>query len=324
MHQVRLATAAFEGDSNAYLIGTGSNEPTTLIDTGICASPVERGLRDGLADRGVTFADIDRVLLTHFHHDHVGLAGTIQRASDATVYAHPADAPLIGGARTAQEARNRGFADRIDRWGVPEPAKEELTTFLQTHGDLAGPEVSVTALDPGDRFPVGDCEISVRHVPGHTAGSVAYDLGNGHLAAGDVLLPQYTPNIGGADIRVERPLSTYLESLRTFVDPEITTVWPGHRDRIDEPAARAREIRQHHRDRTARVIRVLAASGAMDVWSVSAALFGDLAGIHILHGPGEAHAHLVHLVNEGAATVEDGRYRSLDPDVDVDRIVPPL
>lgn len=46
----------------------------------------------------------------------------------------------------------------------------------------------------------------------------------------------------------------------------------------------------------------------MDAWTVSAHLFGDLDGIHVLHGPGEAYAHLEHLRDAGAVVITDRKY----------------
>lgn len=324
MEQLRLDTAAFEGDSNAYLAGTQSDAPTTLIDTGIATDEIRSQLRDALADRDVAFSDIERVLLTHFHYDHVGLAGEIQRQSGARVYAHPADAPLVGGSTGAINALIDGHRDRLDEWGMPPAAQTELLDFLEVNATLAGEPVTVTELHPGDRFDIGDGQLKVIHLPGHTRGHVGYALGTDQLVCGDALLPVYTPNIGGADVRVERPLITYLDTLRRIVERDLDLAWPGHRDPIHDPTARAHTIRDHHRDRTARIIETLDDRGPMDAWSVASTLFGDLAGIHILHGPGEAAAHLDHLVDEEVAVRQVGRYRLVSRAPDPDALVPPL
>ncbi|ELK55128.1 putative metallo-beta-lactamase family hydrolase, partial [Haloferax sp. BAB-2207] len=82
-------------------------------------------------------------------------------------------------------------------------------------------------------------------------------------------------------------------------------------------------IAEHHRERTERVVSVLDDHGPADAWTVSARLFGDLEAIHILHGPGEAFAHLDHLVAEGVVAPPDdgGRYELLDADPDFDELV---
>ncbi|MGM0604507.1 MAG: MBL fold metallo-hydrolase, partial [Halobacteriota archaeon] len=126
----------------------------------------------------------------------------------------------------------------------------------------------------------------------------------------------------GADLRVDRPLEQYIDSLRRVIDRGFERVWPGHRDRIDDPDARAATIVDHHRERTQRVIDVLDAQGPADAWTVSAELFGSLSNIHILHGPGEAYAHLDHLHAAGVVSLEGNQYRLEESTPDVDRLFP--
>ncbi|MFC6772029.1 MBL fold metallo-hydrolase, partial [Halorubrum pallidum] len=57
-------------------------------------------------------------------------------------------------------------------------------------------------------------------------------------------------------------------------------------------------------------------------WEVSAELFGALSGIHVLHGPGEAYAHLDHLAAAGVAEHDGRRYRLVDSAIDVDSLFP--
>ncbi len=323
MEQIQLETAAFEGKSNAYLLGLEEDAPTTLIDTGIAAEPVEQELRTSLQERGVTFETIDHVMLTHFHYDHSGLAGAIQAASGATVFAHPADAALVGPGRAARELTS-GYREKFEQWGIPETARTELVAFLEANAALAGESLDVSPFRPGDVRHIGDRTIEAIHLPGHTRGHLGYAIGDGELISGDALLPEYTPNIGGADVRVEHPLETYLRTLQTIVDRADTVVWPGHRGRIDDPISRAEAICAHHRDRLERVVAVLEERESADVWTVSAALFGSLSGIHILHGPGEAFAHLDHLACHGIVEERGGEYRLGNATVDAATLVPAL
>jgi len=125
------------------------------------------------------------------------------------------------------------------------------------------------------------------HAPGHAAGLCCFETESGDEAfVGDALLPVYTPNVGGADVRVERPLERYVATLDRLIDRDYERVWPGHRDPIAEPTARADAILEHHRERTDTILAFLDDHGPADAWTVSAHLFGDLEGIHIVHGPG--------------------------------------
>ncbi|WP_339104152.1 MBL fold metallo-hydrolase [Haloterrigena salinisoli] len=335
MDRIRLGNEEFEGRNNAYVLAAGEtpgasrgggetadSDDLALVDTGIATPGVREDLRDGLADRGHAFADIDDIVLTHFHVDHAGLAGEIQAESDATVYVHEADAPLVDGDADAVAAVEDRRRELLEEWGLPADARTELLEFLEAASTIEGEPADVTPIEDGDVLEVGGYRLEAVHAPGHAAGLCCFELDGGREAfVGDALLPVYTPNVGGADVRVDRPLKRYLHTLEDLADRDYDRVWPGHRDPIEDPTARAREIIDHHRDRAENVVAVLDEYGPADAWTVSEHLFGDLEGIHILHGPGEAFAHLDHLRHEGAVTVEDGTYRLVTESVSPEEIV---
>ncbi|APW96387.1 MBL fold hydrolase [Halobiforma lacisalsi AJ5] len=324
MDRISLGNDEFEGHNNAYVLA--GEDTLALVDTGIATPDVRADLRDGLAERGYEFADVDDVVLTHFHPDHAGLAGEIQAESDATVYVHEADAPIVEGDSETLEALDRRRREYLKDWGVPEGPKEELLAFLEAADGIGGDPVNATSIEDGDVLEVGGRRLETVHAPGHAAGLCCFEIDDGSEAfVGDAVLPVYTPNVGGADVRVDRPLAKYLETLRTIADRDYDRVWPGHRDPIDDPTDRALTILDHHRERTEKILGVLEEHGPADAWTVSAHLFGDLEGIHIVHGPGEAYAHLDHLRHEDVVALEDGEYRlrAGAGDVDLDSVLPP-
>ncbi|MFB6117697.1 MBL fold metallo-hydrolase [Halosegnis sp.] len=314
-HRIRLGNTAFEGLNNCYVLGTEPDAELTLVDTGIGHPETLAELRAALAEVDATFADVDRVLLTHWHGDHAGLAGEIQAAAGCPVHVHEADAPLV-------ERPSAGHADALLRehvtdWGMPDEKQAELFDFLAGADEWPAP--TVTPFAAGDTFDIGPVTLEAVHLPGHTAGlsGFAFDGTAGReLFAGDALLPYYTPNVGGADVRVDAPLSKYLDTLAGIVRDGYVRAWPGHRGAIVDPPGRAADIIAHHRKRTARVVDVLD-DGPASPWVVSAVLFGDLQNIHILHGPGEAFAHLDHLHDAGLVERSGREYalRSENPDI---------
>jgi hydroxyacylglutathione hydrolase len=329
--RIQLGNTVFEGRNDAYLFDRESG-PTTLVDTGVATDDVREQLRAGLAEHGRAFADLDLVLLTHWHHDHAGLAGEIQAESDAEVYVHEADAPMVAGdgENHVTEIEERGL---FERWSVPEEAATELLEFLELHEEIQGESPTVETLADGETFDVGGIELRAVHLPGHAAGLTGFEYaadGETHLLSGDALLPRYTPNVGGADPRVEDPLGTYLDSLARIIEADYDRAWPGHRDPIEDPAARARDIAVHHLERTERVLEVLREREAADAWTVSADLFGELSNIHIMHGPGEAWAHLDHLERQGVVArradgetsgeSEEIEYELVEDDPDLDAL----
>ena len=312
MERIELSNSAFEGDNNAYLFAEGSE--TVLVDTGDWLRETRRQMEEALATRDIGFADIDRIFLTHWHGDHIGLASEIQDASGAPVYVHSADAPLVAGDESAWEEMHDMQEQYFEQWGIPEDGQSILFELMESPPYLENPP-DVTAIEDGDTFTVNGKELKAVHAPGHAAGLCMYETtidGERDVLTGDALLPQYTPNVGGADIRVERPLAKYLKTLSGIVDAEYNRAWPGHRQPIDDPAGRAAHIIHHHEERSWRVLDALRRLGPCDTWTVSADLFGELEHIHILHGPGESYAHLEHLEDDGVV-VRDGReYRLAD------------
>jgi glyoxylase-like metal-dependent hydrolase (beta-lactamase superfamily II) len=308
MDRLPLSNSAFEGDNNAYLFDTTE---TVLVDTGDWMETTREQLESHLAERGLAFEDIDRIILTHWHPDHTGLAGEIQAAGGATVHVHADDARLVEGDETAWAEMHDRQEQYFEAWAMPENKRAVLREIM------AGPEIGgrapdVETFEDGDVFSVGDFDLEIAHTSGHADGLclVEFDSERGReVLSGDTLLPVYTPNVGGADIRVDRPLVKYLDALHGIVAADYARAWPGHRDPIDDPAGRASEIVHHHEERAWRVLDTLRRLGPCTVWEVSAELFGELDGIHILHGPGEAYAHLDHLQREGAVVADGTTYR---------------
>lgn len=332
VQRIQLGNTVFEGANNVYLF---DGETTALVDTGVSLPSVREELKAGLAESGLSFDDVDEILLTHWHPDHAGLAGEIQAASGATVRIHEADAPLIDGSERSLLEDPSAQRAQFDAWGMPEADREALRSFLDgVMDDLRGEPVDTAPLSDGDVFDANGTRLEAVHLPGHTAGSVAFEFEstdrvgesadgrNREAFVGDVILPEYTPNVGGADTRVEDPLGTYVDSLVSTIDRGWRRAWPGHRHPIDDPAARAATILEHHRLRTRRVVDALRDRGPSTAWDVSARLFGDLETIHILHGPGEASAHLEHLRRTGVVERDGTRYALLESSPDVDALFP--
>ncbi|WP_290814730.1 MBL fold metallo-hydrolase [Halovivax sp.] len=322
MNAITLGNHEFEGKNNTYLLE--SNGTVALIDTGIPRPSIRDELADGLAARNRSFADVDLVVLTHFHIDHAGLAGEVaEAAGGAPVLIHEDDEPMVRHDEDALDAYDDLQERRFEEWGMPADKRTELREFLEDAPDIDAPD-EIEPIADGDEIEIGDVSLDVVHSPGHTAGLCSFEFerdGAREAFVGDVILPVYTPNVGGADLRLDGALGHYLETLERIADRDYDRVWPGHRDVIDDPTGRAETIREHHHERTERVVNVLREAAPATAWEVSDALFGSLENIHILHGPGEAFAHLDHLADHDVVERTDEGYRLVDDAPDIDRIV---
>jgi len=147
----------FGGRVWSYIVEGGDG--LTLIDAGIAGQL--NVLSEFLGDIGARPEDVNRIILTHFHRDHVGLAAELRDLTGAQVIAHKAEAAVIAGREPA-----------------PEPhltAPEELI-FERVAGGI--PDAPFAIVDrevgDGDEISLGSgAPAEVIHVPGHTAGSIS-------------------------------------------------------------------------------------------------------------------------------------------------------
>jgi glyoxylase-like metal-dependent hydrolase (beta-lactamase superfamily II) len=162
--------------TNFYLIEDRGK--LTLIDAGL-SRYWDRLVRE-LVEMGRTVEDIDAILITHHHPDHVGFAERARVAAGARCYSHQAEAALISGER---RAKRPDFARQLGRPFVIRYLLHSLFAGGARHAAVAGLQT------------FGDGEVldvpgrpQVIHVPGHTAGQCALLLeSRGVLFCADAL-----------------------------------------------------------------------------------------------------------------------------------------
>ncbi|MDT7605269.1 MAG: hypothetical protein QOF61_3266, partial [Acidobacteriota bacterium] len=110
---ISVPTPFYIGPVNVYLI---AEDPVTLIDTGPKTKEAIEALRDGLRRARFRVADIRRIVLTHAHEDHCGLAKQVRdEAKDAEVLVHGWETGHRAGRLEYEENRQL-----LVRAGVPE------------------------------------------------------------------------------------------------------------------------------------------------------------------------------------------------------------
>src|SRR5262245_1013615 len=151
------------GPINIYLI---PDDPITLVDTGPKTEEAISALREQLRDLGFIFKDIRRIILTHTHEDHCGLAGVLQRESGAQVHVHEWEFENISAQRSTRV--NQGL---LRRAGVPQAFLERMVEHYQQIHSYADPVEDLAAYRDDDEFLFAGGSLRAVHTPGHTPGS---------------------------------------------------------------------------------------------------------------------------------------------------------
>src|SRR3954453_5962880 len=140
--------------------------PLTLIDTGPRDDAALSALEDGLRREGLRLEDIERVLATHHHLDHVGLAATIQRRSGAIVAVLDRVADYVE-RYAAEIERDRAFAHRLmAHHGVPDRVVADNEDFWEyIRGTSEGFRADLRLAD-GARIQAGGRSLRVVARPG--------------------------------------------------------------------------------------------------------------------------------------------------------------
>jgi glyoxylase-like metal-dependent hydrolase (beta-lactamase superfamily II) len=245
---------------NAWLL---LGEPLTLIDTGPRDDAALSALEGGLRREGLRLEDIELVLGTHHHLDHVGLAATIQRRSGAIVAV--LDRVADYAERYAAEIeRDRTFAHALmAHHGVPDQLvvdNEDFWDYIRSTSEDFRADVR---LADGAHIRAGGRSLRVVARPGHsTTDTVFVDDRSAIAFGGDHLLSRISSNteINAPDRAQDgraRSRLRYLDNLRRTAAMPLSRLLTGHGSPVTEHARLVADRLLDHRRRCERIVAIL-------------------------------------------------------------------
>ena len=289
------------GRVNCYVF---IGDELTLLDPGPATEAAYEELVRGLDDHGFSLADVSRVLITHPHMDHFGLANRVVEESGARAVAHR-DATRRLANPLAHFGREQAFfRPFLQEMGVPKGVVNTAVDLPEAYTDYQEPLVVDRQLTDGDSVDVGST-LSVVHTPGHAPGSVCFVSGRDAVAfTGDHVLAHISPNplltvVPGTEGERTRSLPLYLDSLRKIQDADADVGYAGHGERIAELDGRIEEILDHHHSRKERIADLIETMGSISAYAIMQELFPDLPATEVVPGISEVIGHLDLLEDDG-------------------------
>jgi glyoxylase-like metal-dependent hydrolase (beta-lactamase superfamily II) len=305
IHVLPIPTPFAVGRVNCYLV---DDDPLTLVDTGPNSGTSLTTLEHALAEHGRRVEDLERIVLTHQHIDHIGLARILADRSGAEIVALDALAPWLAAYGESMEGDDR-FAEAIMREsGVPEDVVYALRAV--THQFRAwGASADVTrTVSAGDRLEFAGRSWTVHRRPGHSpSDTVFHDEDRGVLIGGDHLIKHISSNpliarpLSGEAQERPKSLVIYLDSMARTRAMDARLVLAGHGDPIEDHASLIDERVRLHERRKSKIHKLLV-QRPRTAHEIAQALWGNVAVTQAYLTISEVLGHVDLLAADGAVT----------------------
>ncbi len=276
--RIILPTAFGMGGVNSWLI---KGDEIVLIDCGEHDPESHRTLIAGLKEHKLTIADIDRVIITHAHVDHIGMAGWLAAEHGKEIWVSEKVAPWAVDPGEQWQLRKVFLQERMDFYIGAQAKFHFLAAFDSLMNGVHKvwhpiPIEHIRRFDSSGEFLIGGVRWLALYLPGHSATQTAFiHEDKGWLVSADALLRLIpTPvlelyNFSGS---VSAPIVRLLESFHFLDSLMINRVYPGHFDIFDDAHDKLKEQITRLESRTDDCYSLIS-SGITDVFSLYNALY---------------------------------------------------
>lgn len=322
------------GRVNCYLI---EDDPLTLIDAGPNSATSLTAMEAALAEHGRRVEQLERIVVTHQHIDHIGLLDILAKRSGAEVCALDRLAPWLANYKQEMEANDSFSAQIMLRNGIPQDVVYALRAVSASfRGWGAAAQVS-RPLAEGELLQFASRAWRVLYRPGHSpSDTVFFDEASGELFGGDHLIKHISSNPllskplgllspggdrqGMKDVRLlpdgadnasekgtssdgdvlERPraLMSYMDSLRKTREMELEVVYAGHGEPVEDHRKLIDERMGMHERRANRLYKLIA-ERPRNAYEMAQEMWGNVAVTQAFLTLSEVLGHVDVLIDEG-------------------------
>jgi glyoxylase-like metal-dependent hydrolase (beta-lactamase superfamily II) len=328
IHKLAIPTPFGVGRVNCYLV---EDAPLTLLDAGPNSATSLTVLEAALAERGRRVEDLERIVVTHQHIDHIGLVDILAKRSGAEVCALDRLAPWLADFKREMEAGDVFSAEIMLRNGIPQDVVYALRAVSASFRAWGASAQVTRALRDGEELEFAGRSWRVHHRPGHSpSDTVFHDERAGVLLGGDHLIKHISSNplialplpgertdeaddeaktppgerADGARGGRPRALMTYLDSLRRTRAMDLELVLAGHGEPIDDHRALIDErLRMHAR--RAEKLRRLIEERPRNAYELAQEMWGNVAVTQAFLTLSEVLGHVDLLLDEGRVVEEE-------------------
>jgi glyoxylase-like metal-dependent hydrolase (beta-lactamase superfamily II) len=284
IHCLPIPTPFAVGRVNCYLI---EDDPLTLVDTGPNSGKSLDRLEHALRERGRRIEDLERIVVTHQHLDHLGLVGILANRSGAEVCALDVLAPVMEEFGAHAERDDELAEALMLRHGIPRDVVTALRSVSRAYRGWGGSAAVDRPLADSAQLEFADRTFEVQHRPGHSpSDTLFWDAERSVLIGGDHLIKHISSNplisrrLGGrsgepGDGR-PRALMMYIDSLRQTRELPAAEVLPGHGEPITDHVALIDERFRQHERRAAKLAGLIG-ERPQTAYALAQALWGNVA-----------------------------------------------
>jgi len=230
--QIELSLGIMFPSVNCFLI---PGEELTLIDCGLHSKENWKRLQDRLEEHGYKVKDIEQVIITHEHRDHIGLLPEIIANSNAIIRIPKSIEKWI--VQPEQMKTQLGTFNKklFGSLGFPEKVLDQVFQFIDIVelGKKIEPTDRLHFFKEGDYLRFGNTDWEVLNTPGHSPTQYVFlQKEQRRIFGSDMLLPIAPMPIIMEDANRKgeptRSLNALLNSFQRLKQFDIQTVYPGH------------------------------------------------------------------------------------------------
>lgn len=308
IHMMEIPTPFAVGPVNCYLL---EDDPLTIIDPGPNSGDAIEALVVNLRARGHELADIERIVVTHQHIDHLGLVEVVQHASRAEVVCLDKCRPWMENFHNESSATDRWASGMLVKHGVGEDVAVALRAVAKAFRGW-GSECKVDrTVSEGDVLKFAGRNLEVFHRPGHSStDTVFWNAETQTLIAADHLIKHISSNPLLERPRAEgeaRPqeLVIYQQSMSKTRAMPATMTLSGHGEPIVDHAALIDERFALTEKRVGKLYAMLADGGPQTAHDLALGTWGNIAVTQAFLTLSEVLGNLDILENAGRVTAAE-------------------